>query len=127
MRRFVSPVRLALALVSAACSGAAPALAYAHLSLAGHPGYAEICTVRGPARVPPDPLPGGDNRLAGSVSHCVLCLVSGGGHALVGSAELPRAPSGVERPAGFAPATRASAEPVRSAQPRGPPASHRFA
>ena len=127
MRRFVRPLHLALALLAAASSCAAPALAYAHLFLAGHPGYAEICTARGPARVPLDSLPAGNNRLAGDVAHCALCLVSSGGNALVGSAELLRAPERAERSAGIAPAARAAVEPVRSAQPRGPPARDRLA
>jgi hypothetical protein len=127
MRRSLGPLRFALAFLGATLSGAAPAVAYAQVSLAGHPGYAEICTARGSARGPLDPAPAGDNRLADSASHCALCLGPGGGHALVGSGRLLTARECTEPPVGIIPAARTPVEPIRSARPRGPPASDRFA
>jgi hypothetical protein len=127
MRRFLSPLRFALAFLAATLSSAVPVLAYAAAFLAGHPGYAEICTARGPARVPLDPAPAGDNRLADSASHCALCLGPGGGHSLVGPGCVLPARERADPPAGITPAARTSVEPIRSARPRGPPTSDRFA
>jgi hypothetical protein len=127
MRRFLGRSRLALAVLAASLSGAVPVLAYAQVFLAGHPGYAEICTARGSARVPLDPAPAGDKRLADSASHCALCLGPGGGHALVGSGRLLTGWERADPPVRITPAARTPVEPFRSARPRGPPASDRFA
>lgn len=122
MRRSVTAFRLALALLAAAFSGAAPALAFAPLLLAGRPGYAEICTERGLVRVPLGAPSRDDESPAGKLSHCALCLASGSAYARGGSAQPLLAPERAERPAPVVLATRALVEPVRSAQPRGPPA-----
>lgn len=127
MRRFLTPFRLALAILAAAFSGAAPALAYAPLQLAGHPGYAEICTDTGVKRVPLGVPEGGDEQSSGKVSHCVLCVVSGGAQALGGTTQPLLVPSGAERPVRVAAQASTPVEPVRAAPPRGPPALDPFA
>jgi hypothetical protein len=122
MRGLVTPFRLALAFLAAVFSGAAPALAVSPLLLTRHPGYADICTERGLAPVPLGAPSGDDESPAGKLSHCALCLTSGSAYALGGSAQPLLAPERAERPAPVALATRTPVEPVRSAQPRGPPA-----
>jgi hypothetical protein len=121
MRRFTSPLRLALALVAAAASVAAPLLAYAHHAVPARAGTAEVCTAAGIKRVPLEPSD--ERQIPGERSHCGACVTSSGAEAPV------RAQADLPVPASRAralPALRAASTPVeliRAARPRGPPAS----
>ena len=127
MRRFLSPLRLAVAMLAAAVSAAGPSLAHARLVLPGHSGYAEVCTVAGLKRVPIGAPAGGDEQPPETVAHCVLCVVSGGAQAPGGAMPQFHAPRRAERRVRFAPRESTPVEPVRAARPRGPPAINRFA
>jgi hypothetical protein len=127
MRRFVSPLRLAAALLAAALSAAGPSLAYARLALPIHSGYAEICTDAGLKRMPVGAPASGDEQPPETLAHCVLCVVSGGAQAVGGAAPQFHAPRRAERPVRIAPQEIKPVEPVRAARPRGPPAIDRSA
>jgi hypothetical protein len=127
MRRFRSPLRLAVALFAAAVSAAGPSLAHARLVLPGHSEYAEVCTVAGLKRVPIGAPASDDEQLPETLAHCTLCVVSGGAQAPGGATPQFHAPRRAERPMRFAPRESTPVEPVRAARPRGPPAIDRFA
>jgi hypothetical protein len=125
MRCFVSPLRVALALVAAAASVAAPLVAYAHHVAAGGAGDAEVCTAAGIKRSPlaPDDW----NPTSTERSHCGACIVATG-------AEAPGpAPASLLARAGGEPAFPAlrfagtPVERILAAHPRGPPPSVRSA
>jgi hypothetical protein len=123
MRRFVSSLRAALALVAAAASVAAPLVAYAHHVAPGRAEFAEVCTDAGLKRLPLAPDDG--NPTSTERSHCGACIVATGAEAPgpVAASLLARA-GGEPR----LPALRSSGAPVeriRAARPRGPPASAR--
>jgi hypothetical protein len=127
MRRFLSPLRLTVALLAAAISAAGPSLAHARLVLPGHSGYAEVCTVAGLKQVPIGAPASGDERLPETLAQCALCVVSGGAQAPGGASPQFHAPRRAERPVRFAPRESTPVEPVRAARPRGPPAIDYFA
>jgi hypothetical protein len=127
MRRFLSPLRLAVALLAAAASAAGPSLAHARLVLPGHSGTAEVCTVAGLKRVPIGAPASDDEQLPGTPAHCTLCVVSGGAQAPGGATPQFHAPRRAERRVHIAPQEIRAVEPVRAARPRGPPAINRFA
>jgi hypothetical protein len=127
MRRFLSPLRLAVALLAAAVSAAGPSLAHARLVLPGHAGYAEVCTVAGLKRVPIGAPASGDEQLPKTLAHCALCVVSGAAQAPGGAMPQFYAPRRAERPVRFVPRESTPVEPVRAARPRGPPAIIRSA
>ncbi|HET9042637.1 MAG TPA: DUF2946 family protein [Burkholderiales bacterium] len=127
MRRFLSPLRLAVALLAAAVSAVGPSLAHARLVLPGHSGYAEVCTVAGLKQVPIGAPASGDEQPPETLAHCALCVVSGGAQAPGGATPYFHASRRAERPMRFAPRESTPVEPVRAARPRGPPAIIRFA
>jgi hypothetical protein len=125
MRRFVSPLRIALALVAAANSVAAPLVAHAHHLAPGRAGFTEVCTDAGIKRLPP--APGDGSPTSAERSHCSACVVS-----TVAQAPGPAPAADLVRVAGGPkfPALRSASLPVeriRAAQPRGPPEFDRSA
>ena len=127
MRRFVSPLRLAVALFAAAVSAAGPSLVHARLLLPGHSGYADVCTDAGLKRVPVGTPASGSEQPPETFSHCVLCVVSGGAQAPGGATPQFHARRQAVRSVRIAPHEITPVEPVRAARPRGPPASDRSA
>ena len=127
MRRFLSPLRLAVALLAAAVSAAGPSLAHARLVLPGYSGTAEVCTVAGLERVPIGAPASGDEQRPETLTHCALCVVSGAAQAPGGATPHFHAPRRSERPVRIAPQNSTPVEPVRAARPRGPPAIIRSA
>jgi hypothetical protein len=122
MTRSARRFRASLALAAALLAASAPVLAHAHLALGTQPGYAEVCTDRGLARMPTGDGHGGGDGLAAALAHCALCVAAGGDHALAG--DVPKTlVAGLDAPPATPAADRgASADPVRAARPRGPPA-----
>jgi len=127
MRRFVSPLRLALALFAAAVSAAGPNLAHARLALPIHSGYAEVCTDAGLRRVPVGAPASGGEQPPETLSQCGFCVVSGAAQAPGGAAPQFHAPCRDVRPARVGPREITPVEAVRAARPRGPPAITRSA
>lgn len=122
MRRFVSPLRLAAALLAAAVSAAGPSLAHVHLAPPIHSGYAEVCTDAGLKRMPAGAPASGEEQSPATLAHCVLCVVSGAAQAPGGATPQFHAPPRAVRPVRIAPQESTPVEPVRAARPRGPPA-----
>ena len=128
MRRLASSFRIAVALFAAALSVVGPNLAHARLALPPiHSGYAEICTEAGLKRVPADMPASGDEQRPETISHCVLCVVSGGAQAPGGATPQFHAPRRAERPVRVSAQESTPVETVRAARPRGPPAIIRSA
>jgi hypothetical protein len=120
MRRFVSPLRLALALFAAAVSTAAPVLAHARVALLIVSGYGEVCTDGGVKRIPGAPTGGGEQPSV-ERSHCVTCLAPAGAQAPGGTSKRPLASGCDDRPVRLTSKAGTPVEPVRAAPPRGPP------
>jgi hypothetical protein len=118
VRRF----RQSLALLAAFLTVAAPVLAHAHLVLGGQPGYAEVCTDRGLARVPASDGPQDEGGLAAALAHCALCVAAGGDHALPAGVAKTFAVDLDASPIVATADRGASVDPVRAPRPRGPPA-----
>jgi hypothetical protein len=127
MRRFLFPLRFAVALLAAVLSAAGPSLAHARLALPLHSGYSEVCTEAGLKRVPAGAPANGDEQPQETIAHCVLCVVSGGAQAPGGATPKFHAPRRAEQQVRIAPQDSTPVEPVRAARPRGPPAIDRFA
>jgi len=127
MRRFVSPLRLAVVLFAAAVTTAGPSLAQARPGLPNHSGYAEVCTDAGLKRAPVGAPASGDEQPSDSLSHCALCVVSGAAQAPGGITPQFHAPRQAVRPVRAASQESTPVEPVRAARPRGPPAIDRSA
>jgi hypothetical protein len=115
--------RASLALLAAFLTAAAPVLAHAHLALGAHPGYEEICTDQGLARVPAGDGPQGERGRAVALAHCALCVAPGGDQVLAGGGPAIYV---VDREASpiIVPADRSEpVDPLHGPRPRGPPAT----
>jgi hypothetical protein len=121
MRRLAVRFRIVIALVTAACLIGAPLAGYALPAPSSPAGLADICTASGAKHVPPGG-PADDGAPGVHLSHCALCLVAGGGFAPAPAVLAWDVPPAVAA-SGLAPDPTPSAEPVRAAQPRGPPES----
>jgi hypothetical protein len=122
MTRSIGRLRVSLALFAAFLVAAAPMLAHAHLALAAQPGYAEVCTDRGLARVPASDGPQDEGGLAAALAHCALCVAAGGDHALPAGVAKTFAVDLDASPIVATADRGASVDPVRAPRPRGPPA-----
>ena len=121
MRRFDSPLRLAIVWFAAAVSALVPGLPHARNALPAHAGYVEVCTEAGLKQVPLGAPANGDDQSPTAFPHCVLCVVSGGAQA-PGRVTPPfHAFRRAERPLHIDSQDSAAVERVRAARPRGPP------